>query len=69
MICETQVKIPVGRSEINFKVTVIYGHVDVLSWLEWDGEKFVGMGSQTTYGRNGQITEHSVSPTGCCMKI
>jgi len=64
-----QLQVPVGQQGINFKVTMIYGHVDLLSWLEWDGEKVIGMGSKTAYNSDGQITEHSVSPTGCSIKI
>lgn len=59
----------VGRQEINCLVTVLYGHVDINSWIEWDGEKFIGMGSKTVYDRDGNITEHSVTPTGSSIKI
>ena len=52
------------EKEIKFKVDVIFGHVELRSWIEFDGEKFIGMGSCTKYDRDGKIESHKVEPSG-----
>jgi hypothetical protein len=55
--------------ERDFKVTVLYGHCELRSWFEFDGEKLIGMGSKKTYDQNGKLTDYSESPTGLVMKF
>ena len=55
--------------EPEFKVTVIYGHCELRSWFEFDGEKLIGMGSKKTYDQNGKLTDYSESPTGLVMTL
>lgn len=61
---ERPLQLPVGRQDLEFKVNVVYGHVEVNSWFEFDGERFIGMGSSTHYDSDGNVTAHNVSPTG-----
>lgn len=53
--------------EPEFKVEVLYGHCEIRSWFEYDGEKLVGMGSKKTYDKDGKLTDYSESPTGLVM--
>lgn len=46
------------------RCSVVFGHVEVRSWIEYDQGRFVGMGSATHYDREGKIIAHNVRPTG-----
>jgi hypothetical protein len=45
----------------------VFGYATLDSWFEWDGQAFIGMGSKTTYDRNGNITDYSAAPTGIIL--
>ncbi len=51
-------------TEAKILITVKFGHIDLRSWLEVQGDKIVGMGSATEYDENGRIVSHKVEPTG-----
>lgn len=55
--------------EPKISVTAIYGHCEIRSWFEFDGEKLIGMGSKKTYDENGKLTDYSESPTGLVMTV
>ena len=50
--------------ELQFKAEMIYGHAVLDSWFEFDGEKYIGMGSKVVYDENGNIMSYEKSPTG-----
>jgi len=52
-----------------FKVNVVYGHIDCRAWLEFDGEKYIGMSSKATYDKDGKITDWKTEPTGLVARV
>jgi hypothetical protein len=51
--------------ELNIIAKQLYGRVEVSSWLEFDGTKYVGMGMKTVYDRDGNVVERGEpQPTG-----
>lgn len=55
--------------EPEFKVTALYGHCELRSWFEFDGEKLIGMGSKKTYDQDGKLIDYSESQTGLVMTL
>lgn len=60
--------------EIEFKVTVKYGHSELRAWVEAEVQKdgptrLIGMGSRVDYDENNQITDYKVGPTGLTATI
>ena len=47
-----------------FKTTLVYGYCKLDSWFEFDGEKFIGMGSKEEYDRPGNLVGYSKIKTG-----
>lgn len=47
-----------------YLITIQYGYVELRSWIEFDGDKFIGMGSKIAYDEKGNITEAKIEPTG-----
>ena len=52
-----------------FKTAILYGKVEISSWLEYKDGKFIGMGGATYYDKDGNVTGHSVSPTGLVIDL
>ena len=52
---------------LNISLDVLYGHVEIRSWIEFDGRKYIGMGSKSTYDKDGKITDFKIEPTGLTM--
>ena len=46
------------------KVDILYGHIELRSWIEFDGEKYVGMGMKKTFDKDGNLKDCEVRPTG-----
>lgn len=56
--------------EITFNAKMLYGFVDVRSWIEFDGEKYIGMGMKTVYDHAGNVVERTApKPTGVVMVV
>ena len=53
----------------SFVVEVIYGYATLNSWFEFDGDKFIGMGSSTFYDRDGIVTKRNVGPSGVNFRL
>lgn len=45
-------------------VDAIFGHIEIKSWIKFEGDKMIGMGSTTTYDRDGNVTDYKECPTG-----
>jgi hypothetical protein len=48
----------------NIDVMAPHGYAEFRSWIEFDGEKYVGMGSKATYDQNGKLVDFKIEPTG-----
>lgn len=48
------------------KMDVLYGHLELRTWIEYDPvrQRFIGMGMTKHIDRDGNITKIDVSPTG-----
>lgn len=59
------------NSQPEFKCECFFGHVQLRDWFELadDGETLIGMGSATSYDREGNLVNHKVSPTGVSMRF
>lgn len=55
--------------EHKIEVMAIFGHCELRSWFEFDGENFIGMGSKKTYDQNGNLVDYSESPTGLVVTM
>ncbi len=54
-------------AETHFKITPLYGHIELRSWFEFDGEKLIGMGSKKTFDRNRKLIDYTEAPTGIIL--
>jgi hypothetical protein len=56
-------------AEQTFKIDMLFGHCESRAWLEFDGERLIGMGSKKTFDRDGKLIAYSESPTGVTMTL
>ncbi len=56
------------RNDPKIVVIPTFSHVVLKAWIEFDGEKYIGMGSKETYDENGKITDFKIEPTGLTMR-
>lgn len=52
----------------NVKITVNYGYVILRAWIEFDGDKFIGMGSKAEYDLDGILIDFKIEPTGLAAR-
>lgn len=45
-------------------ITPVFGYKALRSWIEFDGEKYIGMGSVASYDREGKLLDFKIEPTG-----
>lgn len=57
------------EDDVNFICTMDFNHCKLRSWIEYDGEKFIGMGSKTTYDKDGRLVDYTEGPTGITMTM
>lgn len=50
--------------DTRFKLQSVYGYVCIRSWIAYDGEKFIGMGSKTVYDAKGRVVSFILEPVG-----
>jgi hypothetical protein len=53
-----------SETEPKWKITFTRGRVVLRSWIEFDGEKYIGMGSKKTFDEDGKLIDYTESPTG-----
>jgi hypothetical protein len=46
----------------------VFGHKALRSWIEFDGEKYIGMGSVASYDRDGKLLDFKIEPTGLVLR-
>ena len=62
---EAEANLSVGLGiEPTYKIEILWGHVEIRSWIEFDGDKYIGMGSKKTFDENGKLVAYDESPTG-----
>lgn len=59
----------INSNEIEYVVTVKYGHVQIRSWFEERDGKLVGMGSKVEYDELGKVIGYSETETGLTLTI
>lgn len=53
----------------NIKMEIKYGTSELRSWIEFDGEKYIGMGMRIDRDLDGKITDVKIEPTGAIAKF
>lgn len=56
------------NTDIEYKIDILYGYCDLRSWIEFDGDKYIGMGSKKTFDNDGKLISYDESPTGLIFK-
>ena len=46
-----------------------FGHIDLRSWVEYDGINYFGMYRKIVYDKYGNITEYTEGKTGIILNI
>ena len=57
------------KQTLRCKVEILSGHCEIRSWLEWSGDKLVGMGGKKTYDEEGKLIDCSESLTGASVNF
>lgn len=55
--------------EQNLKIDMLFGQYECRAWLEFDGDRLIGMSSKKTFDRDGNLIAYSESPTGVTMTL
>lgn len=58
-----------NERNFQFRLSVNFGRVELRSWLEFDGEKLIGMGMRSEFDENGKIVSVDIAPTGITASI
>lgn len=53
----------------NIKIEIKYGTSELRSWIEFDGEKYIGMWMRIDRDLDGNITDVKIEPTGLIAKF
>ena len=46
------------------KLDVFYGHIEIMDWIEFDGEKLIGMAMEKWIDKDGSVIKCEIKPTG-----
>lgn len=50
--------------DIKIKIDMFLGHIEIRCWIEYDGEKLIGMSMEKVIGKDGNIIKCEIKPTG-----
>ena len=51
-----------------FKLDVFFGHIETISWIEFDGEKLIGMAMKKWIDKDGSVIKSEIKPTGAVAR-
>lgn len=55
--------------KVAYRAIVFFGRVELRAWIEFDGDKLIGMGSKKTYDETGNLIACDEAPTGLIARM